>query len=114
MQHFDPNYIVSLIALVLPVLVAFVTKQNAPSWVKGWTLAVLSVVTGVVTEAVQHGVDGFNWQVSIQNSILSFLTAHIAYKSGIVQPVAQKVAGETPRTGLDAPKKRKSKRNGRS
>lgn len=92
----------SLLGLVLPLIVALVTKSNASSAVKGWTLAVLSGVGALLAELVQRGLD-FNsadWKMVANNLLLIFASSVIAYKGGLVKQPAQSIATETANTGL--------------
>jgi len=90
----------SLLGLVLPLIVAAVTKSTASSSVKGWTLAALSGVAAVIAELLETGFVGFDWRELLNNLLLIFASAVIAYKGGLVKAPAKNIADRTPNTGV--------------
>jgi hypothetical protein len=104
----DANLInpwLSLIALALPILVGAITNGGASSTVKGWTLAALSGLTALVaemTEVINAGVD-FSTKEVLNNLLLVFVTAVVAYKGGLVRELATKVSNSTADKGIGTP-----------
>jgi small basic protein len=97
---YDPRLILALVGLLLPVLVALLTKVNAPSEVKALVLALLSTVASAVAEALASGLDDFSWSRFFSGVVLAFVAGHVAYKSSLVKPAAAAVAAKTPDAGL--------------
>lgn len=95
----------SLVALVLPLIVAWVTKGGASSTVKGWVLALLSGLTALTNELVE--VLSTNYEFStrelLNNLLLVFATAVVAYKGGLVSEVAIKISNRTADSGVGTP-----------
>jgi hypothetical protein len=75
------------VSVILPAIVAFVTKQDAHPGVKAIVLLVLSAVTGFVGEwldAAQHGV-AYNFQGGAVAAIMSFSVAVLVHL-GLLAP----------------------------
>ncbi len=107
------NLYLPLVAAVLPIVVAAVTKSKASSSVKGWTLAVLSGLAALVAEVMERYVLGgvsFSWQEVFNNLLLTFATAVILYKGGIVKAPTLAVAQATANSGIGGKAKRRSRR----
>lgn len=92
----------ALLGLVLPLIVAAVTKSDASSTVKGWTLAALSGVGAVVTAIVEGGLDlsGLDFPEMLNNLLLIFASSVVAYKGGLVKDAARKVQSKTVGKGI--------------
>lgn len=82
------------VSVILPALVAFVTKQTAHSGVKAIVLLVLAAVTGFVDtwiDAANQGVI-FNFGAAAVATLMSFAVAVLAHY-GLLKPVS--VTGST-------------------
>jgi hypothetical protein len=89
-----------VISLVLPVVVALVTKANAPSSTKAYVLLALAAVNSFAIEAYDAynagAGDDFGWKAAIIGTVVSFLVA-AATHAGLLKP-----AGVTGSTGSAA------------
>ena len=74
------------ISVVLPMVVALVTKSNAPSSVKAYVLLALSAVNGFGVEAYNSGgLEGFDWRVAAVGALVSFVISAGTH-SGALKP----------------------------
>lgn len=86
----DQYWLTLIVGVVLPAIVALVTKRLASGGVKAITLLFLSVLAGWLTQVIQD--DGhFELKATIANILLSFGTAVVAHY-GLLQPI--KVTGK--------------------
>lgn len=72
-----------LVGVVLPALVALVTKQVASSGLKAWVLLALSAVSAVAVQVVQSG--AFNGTAAVNTFLITFVTA-VAAHYGLLKP----------------------------
>ena len=77
------------VTVVMPVLVGLVTKFSTSSGVKALLLVLLSLVNGVLSEALAAG-DGFDWRKAITQAVVAFVIA-VAVHFGVWKPTG--VAG---------------------
>lgn len=82
------QYLAALIGVVLPILVALVTKYTTRPIVKSLLLLVLSTVTGFLTEMLNDA--AFNFEQALFGTVLTFVTG-VATLFGLWMP-----------TGVDA------------
>ena len=61
---FDTYWLTVVVSVLLPIVVALVTKQMASGTVKAVTLLVLTAVTGFFTAWLNAG-DGFDWKAGL-------------------------------------------------
>jgi hypothetical protein len=87
----DTYWLTLLTGVVLPMVVALVTKKVASGAVKSLTLLFLSIVAGVITQVIQNG-GSFEVWTTVGNILLTFATGVIAH-FGLLQPL--KVTGKT-------------------
>lgn len=85
------------VAPLIPVIVAAVTKANAPSWLKAGLLVVLSAVSAAVTPVIQNGGSIHIDRAFLGAFVVSVVAAEVAHFLG-------KAAGVTGSTGLVATK----------
>ena len=79
-------YAVFIVAnVLLPVVVAFVTKQNTLGKYKAYVLLALSAVSAGVLELQQAGTDGFDWKTWLVGIVIAFVTAAASH-SGLLKP----------------------------
>lgn len=82
-QLLDLKLWVPLIAIVLPLAVAFVTKRSTHPGVQGVLFSLFAAILGVVSAAVlasQHDV-GFNWSTAFVAAIGAWITGQTAHTS---------------------------------
>jgi hypothetical protein len=88
-----------LVGAVLPLLVAFVSKETWAGWVKGTILAALSAAGGLGTEYVA-GPDAFNLTVAGWSAASAFVfgvAAHYGvYKDTTLQELLAKALYRAP------------------
>lgn len=70
----DNYWLTLLLSVILPMIVALVTKQAASGAVKSLTLLFLAAVTGTVTSIQQNG-GVFDWKAALLNTIVAFVIA---------------------------------------
>lgn len=77
------------VAVVLPMLVALVTKQTAHSGVKAVALLFLSAATGVLSAALDASTSGqaFDWGHAVTGALIAFAWAVLAHL-GILKPIS--------------------------
>lgn len=74
------------ISVILPMVVAFVTKSDAPSNVKAYVLLVLSAVNGFGVEVYNSGgFEGFDWRVAAVGALVSFVISAGTH-AGLLKP----------------------------
>jgi len=81
----DQYWLTLIAGVLLPTVVALVTKQLASGAVKAVTLVFLSVLAGWLTQLQQDGGHFEVWS-TVSNIILAFGTAVIAH-FGLLQPI---------------------------
>lgn len=76
-------------AVVLPMLVALVTKQDAHSGIKAVALLFLSSVAGVLSAALDASNSGqaFDWGHAVVGALIAFAWAVLAHL-GVLKPIA--------------------------
>lgn len=93
-----------VISLVLPVVVALVTKANAASGVKAYVLLALAGVNSFAITAYDAysagGGDDFGWKAALIGTVVSFLVAAATY-AGLLKPT--NIAGEDSAAAQVAP-----------
>lgn len=96
----NPELLSQAQAIVLPILVALVTKNLASKSVKALTLAALSIVSGVVANAIADG-GVIKVEPVLSSALTSYVTAVAAYY-GYYKPsgVAGKVGEATKHFGF--------------
>jgi hypothetical protein len=82
---FDPTLLTVVVAVVLPALVALITKRIADSWYKAVVLVLLSVLGGWLTELQANGGTFYLWP-TVVNILITFGTAVVAH-FGLLQPM---------------------------
>jgi hypothetical protein len=70
----DTYWLTIAISVVLPAIVALVTKQTASGTVKSLTLLLLSAITAAAVQIQQAG-GTFDWQLTLRDTIVSFVIA---------------------------------------
>lgn len=88
------QYLSALIGIVLPILVALVTKWSTSSAVKSILLLLLSVLTSFLTEALNDA--NFNWQQAVFGTVLTFVVG-VASLYGLWRPTG--VSGKAQSVG---------------
>lgn len=86
MVTLDTYWLTVAISIVLPAVVALITKQAASGAVKSLTLLALSIVTAALVQIQQAG-GTFDWQVTLRDTIVSFVVA-VAVHYGLLKPVS--------------------------
>lgn len=71
------QYLSALVGVVLPILVALVTRHATSPAIKSLLLLLLSAVSSVLTEALNDA--AFNWQQSIFGAVLTFIVGFATY-----------------------------------
>jgi hypothetical protein len=98
-QLLDAETLARLIGLGVPVLVALITKQHAPSWVKGVANFLLTAVGASIAYVV--GVDGgFDfqaWTVAFFNALTASAASYLVLWKNTLAPA---LAGATRDFGL--------------
>lgn len=85
MVNIDLNWLNVIGSVVLPTLVALVTKRIASAGLKSLVLALLSVVSGLVQELVlANGV--FEWRSFAANAFTQFVLAVVVHY-GLMKPL---------------------------
>lgn len=74
MIEIDDYWLTLLLSVILPMIVALITKQVASGTVKSITLLALAAVTGTLTSIQQQG-GAFDWKHALLNTIVSFVIA---------------------------------------
>jgi hypothetical protein len=80
----DPTYLDIALAVVLPMVVALVTKQLADSWVKAVVLLLLSALTAAGSDMLAHG-GTFTLGPTLGNFVLTFIIA-VGMHYGLLKP----------------------------
>lgn len=96
-ELFDPSWW-TLVAALLPLVVAAVTQQVRESWVRTLVLAALAAATGIVASVVDNS--GVLTQAALQNGIEVFATAVISYFGLLRGTLAPVVAEKTKNVGI--------------
>lgn len=91
--------VVALISFFLPVLVAFVAKQHAPSWVKGGLHTLFAAITGAVGVLVSAG-GGYDWRAFVSAIITALVTSAAAYIALWKHAGVPQIAAKTSSFGL--------------
>ena len=94
----DAYWLNVVVGVVLPILVALVTKQFASSAAKSITLVFLTVLGSGLVQAQEAG--GFITEEAISNSVAQFVIAVAAYY-GVWKPT--RVAGADGRVAAAVP-----------
>jgi hypothetical protein len=81
----DTSYLDIALSVVLPMIVALITKQFAETWVKAIALLVLSALTATVTDMLSHG-GTFVLGPTIGEFILTFVIA-TGLHYGLLKPI---------------------------
>lgn len=110
LSDLSPATISALLGLLLPLIVALLTKYNVAPGVRIWINMLLSAAAGVVGTLVASD-GGFAWVTFILATISAFLTSALAYVSvykptGAAAGLANKTKGfgvGTPVALADAP-----------
>lgn len=98
--HLDIGILTFIVATLIPILTALITKVNASSTVKAVTTLTLTVIAAAVQLAIEaNGV--VNLRSFLGNLAVTWLIAITTYY-GLLKPttVAQKFAGVAPNKGL--------------
>lgn len=84
----DINWLTLVLGTGLPMLVAFITAQEANAGLKAVALAVLSAAGGVLQELVSVGgvLGAVDWNASLANAVTVFLVA-VGAHYGLLKPV---------------------------
>jgi len=93
----DPSWW-TLVAALLPLVVAAVTQQVSESWKKTVVLAALSAAVGIVASLVDNS--GALTQAALQNGIETFAVAVISYFGALRSTLAPVVAEKTKKVGI--------------
>jgi len=100
MDFFDPTNVARLIGLVVPLLVALVSKKVADGGVKGWLNVALSALAAVIATLI--GADGgWAWMAFLNAWINAFIVGIAAYY-GVYKPngLTQSVTRNTANFGV--------------
>jgi len=81
-----------LVGVILPLLVGLVTKVTTSASTKAVLLALLSAVSGFVSELAASG-DGFLWSTALITWVGTFLVA-VGLHFGVYKPVGASVAAQ--------------------
>ena len=74
------------VSVILPMVVALVTKSDAPSSVKAYVLLGLSALNGFGVELYNSlGFEGFDWKVAAVSALVSFVIS-VGTHSGLLKP----------------------------
>lgn len=71
------QYLSAIVGVVIPILVAIVTKHSTSATVKSVLLLLLSGVSGFLTEMINDA--AFNWQQALFGAILTFVVGVASY-----------------------------------
>jgi hypothetical protein len=72
------------VTVIMPLVVGLVTKFSTSAAVKSLLLVLLSLVNGVLSEALAAG-DGFDWRKAITQAVVAFVIA-VAVHFGVWKP----------------------------
>lgn len=97
----DAATVARLLGLLVPVLVAFLTKQYASSTLKGVVNLVASAILGGVTYLVAENGD-YDWRGFVNGGLDVFVVSVVSYHAVLKQKVAPAVAAKTRNFGLGA------------
>lgn len=76
----------TIVGIVLPVLVALLTKAAAPDWVKAMASLLLSAVAGVLTPMLTAGDNPVDWKLVLITILQVFVLSVVAH-IGLLKPV---------------------------
>lgn len=86
MITFDTYWLTIVIAVILPAIVALVTKQAASGTVKALTLSFLSLVTATLTQILNSG-GSFDWQLTLRDFVVTYVIA-VCVHFGLLKPMS--------------------------
>ena len=75
----DAQLVLILSGTILPFLVGLITKAHAASWLKAVLLAVLSILTGILTVSTQMDGTAVLSKDTVIAAVLAWLVAGTAY-----------------------------------
>lgn len=96
----DAMIISALAGIILPLIVAVITKELAQSWVKAVLLAVLAAITGTISTWTQFPEDAQTWQAFAISIVTAAVAAWSSYASLWRPTVAPKVQSATSSFGI--------------
>lgn len=86
MITFDTYWLTVVVAVVLPAVVALVTKRVASGTVKALTLSFLSLVAATLTQILNSG-GSFDWQLTLRDFVVTFVIA-VCVHFGLLKPMS--------------------------
>ncbi len=86
MIAFDTYWLTVVVAVLLPALVALVTKQTASGTVKALMLSFLSLLAATLTQILQAG-GAFNWQLTLRDFAVTYVIA-VCVHFGLLKPMS--------------------------
>ena len=82
----DTYLLYVVISVIMPMIVALVTKADALSKYKAYWLLGLSAVNGIFVEALNSGgFQGFDWRVAVLGAVVSFAIS-AGIHAGLLKP----------------------------
>lgn len=75
MVEIDDYWLTLLLSVILPMVVALITKSSASGTVKSVTLLALAAITGTLTAYQQAGGGPLDVKMAIINTVVSFVIA---------------------------------------
>jgi|SRR6478735_6167461 hypothetical protein len=75
----------AIVGIVIPALVALLTKAAAPDWVKAVVNLLLAAIAGVLTPMVASGTDDIDWKVTGLTILQVFVLSVVAHY-GLLKP----------------------------
>lgn len=85
MITFDTYWLTVIVAVVLPALVALVTKQTASGTVKSLVLLLLSGLSATLTQILQNS-GQFDWQLTLRDFAVTYVIA-VCVHFGLLKPL---------------------------
>lgn len=96
--------IAALVGVIIPALVAFVTKEGLPTWIKQIILALLSAVVGVLSSIAGSPPTGWTQWQQILVAILVTFVAAVQSQFGVAE-VHAALGRVSKRIGIGPPQK---------
>ena len=82
----DTYLLYVILSVLMPIVVAFVTKQDTLGKYKAYVLLALSSLNGIFVAAQTNGgFDGFDWKTAIVGAVVSFVVS-FATHAGLYKP----------------------------
>ena len=84
-MQLDTYWLAFAIAVLLPMVVALVTKQVASGTVKSLVLLALAAITGTLVQVQADG-GHFDWKKSLSVTVVAFVTS-VGFHFGLLKPL---------------------------